>query len=76
MITTLDTNDNDDSVCFFSKDSPLLRYILSIIMAIPSENPIVAANLPPVLDRPQGTNTSAEALRNAPLGVAASHISH
>ena len=44
-------------------------------MAIPSENPIVAANLPLVLDRPPGTDTSAEALRMALLGVAAIHQS-
>ncbi|KAF9222571.1 hypothetical protein BS17DRAFT_802813 [Gyrodon lividus] len=48
---------------------------LSIVMAIPSENPIVAANLPLVLDRSQGTDISAEALRNALLGVAAIHQS-
>ncbi|KAH7888543.1 fungal-specific transcription factor domain-containing protein [Phlebopus sp. FC_14] len=48
---------------------------LSIIMAIPSENPIVAANLPLVLDRPPGTDTAAEALRMALLGVAAIHQS-
>ncbi|KIJ67948.1 hypothetical protein HYDPIDRAFT_25403 [Hydnomerulius pinastri MD-312] len=48
---------------------------LSIIMAIPSENPVLAANLPLVLDRPQGSDVSAEALRNALLGVAAIHQS-
>lgn len=44
-------------------------------MVIPSENPIVAVNVPLVLDRPRGTDASAEALRNALLGVAAIHQS-
>ncbi|KAH7913705.1 fungal-specific transcription factor domain-containing protein [Hygrophoropsis aurantiaca] len=48
---------------------------MSIIMAIPSENPIVAANLPLVLDRTPGSDIPAEALRMALLGVAAIHQS-
>ncbi|KAH7929898.1 hypothetical protein BV22DRAFT_1080190 [Leucogyrophana mollusca] len=48
---------------------------MSIIMAIPSENPVVAANLPLVFNRPPGSDTSAEALRMALLGVAAIHQS-
>ena len=72
MITTLDTNDNDDAVCFFSKDSYYCdRSFESIIVDIPSENPIVAANLPLVLDRPRRLRL----LRNVLLGVAAIHQS-
>ncbi|EGN99813.1 hypothetical protein SERLA73DRAFT_159962 [Serpula lacrymans var. lacrymans S7.3] len=48
---------------------------LSFIMAIPSENPIVAANLPLIFNHPPGSDTSAEALRMALLGVAAIHRS-
>lgn len=44
-------------------------------MAIPSENPVVAANMPLVLNRPPGSETSAEALRMALLGVSAIHQS-
>ena len=49
---------------------------LSIIMAIPSENPIVAANLPLVLSRPRGSDLPTEALRTALMGVAAIHQSY
>lgn len=45
-------------------------------MAVPSENPIVAANLPLVLGRPRGSDPSTEALRMALLGVAAIHQSY
>lgn len=45
-------------------------------MAVPSENPIVAANLPLVLSRPLGSDSSTEALRTALMGVAAIHQSY
>jgi hypothetical protein len=48
---------------------------LSIIMAVPSENPIVAANLTLVLSKPRGTDSPTEALRSALLAVAAIHQS-
>jgi hypothetical protein len=43
----------------------------SIVMAVPLENPIVAANIPLVLSHLPGGDASAEALRLALLGVAA-----
>jgi hypothetical protein len=49
---------------------------LSIIMAVPSENPIVAANLPLVLSKPRGSDPPTEALRAALMGVAAVHQSY
>jgi hypothetical protein len=49
---------------------------LSIIMAVPSENPIVAANLPLVLSKPRGSDPPTEALRAALMGVAAVHCWH
>ncbi|KDQ53454.1 hypothetical protein JAAARDRAFT_136956 [Jaapia argillacea MUCL 33604] len=48
---------------------------LSIIMAVPSENPVVAANVPLVFNRAPGSDPSTEALRMALLGVAAVHQS-
>jgi len=48
---------------------------LSIIMAVPIENPIVAANLPLVLSKPRDSDSPTEALRSALLGVAAIHQS-
>ncbi|KAL6310354.1 fungal-specific transcription factor domain-containing protein [Sparassis latifolia] len=47
----------------------------SIIMALPSENPILAANLQFVLSRPRGSDSAVESLRMALLGVAAVHQS-
>jgi hypothetical protein len=44
-------------------------------MAVPSENPIVAANLPLVLSKPRGFDSPTEALRAAVLGIAAIHQS-
>ncbi|KII92890.1 hypothetical protein PLICRDRAFT_37687 [Plicaturopsis crispa FD-325 SS-3] len=45
----------------------------SIIMAVPHENPVVAANLPLVLSRPPGSDPAIDALRLSLLGVAAVH---
>lgn len=42
MITTLDTNDNNDSICFSLKIRLYCDRSLSIVMAIPSENPVAA----------------------------------
>ncbi|OCH95164.1 hypothetical protein OBBRIDRAFT_810069 [Obba rivulosa] len=50
-------------------------HALSIIMAYPSENPVLAANLHFVLGRSPGSDTAVEALRMALLGVAAIHQS-
>lgn len=44
-------------------------------MAVPSENPIVAANLPLILSRAPGSDAAIEALRLSLLGVAAVHQS-
>lgn len=44
-------------------------------MAVPSENPIVAANLPLVLSKPRGSDSPTESLRAALLGIAAIHQS-
>jgi hypothetical protein len=44
-------------------------------MAVPSENPIVAANLPLILSRAPGTDSAIEALRLSLLGVASVHQS-
>ncbi|KAH9949554.1 fungal-specific transcription factor domain-containing protein, partial [Amylocystis lapponica] len=48
---------------------------MSIIMAFPSENPILAANLQFVLSRSRGSDSAIESLRTALLGVAAVHQS-
>jgi len=44
-------------------------------MAVPSENPIVAANLPLILSRAPGSDSAIEALRLSLLGVSAVHQS-
>jgi hypothetical protein len=44
-------------------------------MAHPSENPIVAANLPLILSRSPGSDSAIEALRLSLLGVASVHQS-
>lgn len=48
---------------------------MSIIMAFPHENPIVAANLQFVFDHVGGSNSAVESLRMALLGTAAVHQS-
>ncbi|PSR74633.1 hypothetical protein PHLCEN_2v9699 [Hermanssonia centrifuga] len=45
-------------------------------MALPSENPVLAANLQLVLSRAPGYDTAIDALRKAILGVAATHQSY
>ncbi|KAJ3520322.1 hypothetical protein NM688_g9180 [Phlebia brevispora] len=49
---------------------------LSLLMALPSENPVLAANLQLVLSRAPNSDLSIEALRNALLGIAATHQSY
>ncbi|KAI0743550.1 fungal-specific transcription factor domain-containing protein [Daedaleopsis nitida] len=48
---------------------------LSIIMAYPSENPVLVANFQFLFDGVRGTDSAVEALRSALLGVAAVHQS-
>ncbi|RDX55109.1 hypothetical protein OH76DRAFT_1339762 [Lentinus brumalis] len=48
---------------------------LSIIMAYPSENPVLAANFQFLFDGVRGTDSAVESLRSALLGVAAVHQS-
>ncbi|KAI0949383.1 hypothetical protein AcW1_009014 [Taiwanofungus camphoratus] len=48
---------------------------LSIIMAFPSENPVLASNLQFVLSRTRGSDSAVESLRMALLGTAAIHQS-
>ncbi|KAI0374028.1 hypothetical protein BV20DRAFT_961978 [Pilatotrama ljubarskyi] len=48
---------------------------LSIIMAFPSENPILVANFQFLFDGVRGADSAVEALRSALLGVAAVHQS-
>ncbi|KAI0645695.1 fungal-specific transcription factor domain-containing protein [Trametes meyenii] len=48
---------------------------LSITMALPSENPILAANFQFLFDGVRGADSAVEALRSALLGVAAVHQS-
>ncbi|KAH9858710.1 fungal-specific transcription factor domain-containing protein [Lenzites betulinus] len=48
---------------------------LSIMMAYPSENPILVANFQFLFDGVRGADTAVEALRSALLGVAAVHQS-
>ncbi|TBU33811.1 fungal-specific transcription factor domain-containing protein [Dichomitus squalens] len=48
---------------------------LSIIMAYPSENPVLAANFQFLFDGVRGTDSAVESLRLALLGVAAVHQS-
>lgn len=48
---------------------------LSIIMAYPSENPVLAANLQFILHRNRGSEMAVESLRMALLGIAAVHQS-
>ncbi|EMD37894.1 hypothetical protein CERSUDRAFT_114532, partial [Gelatoporia subvermispora B] len=50
-------------------------HALSITMAYPTENPILAANLHFVLGHPPGSDPAVESLRVAMLGVAAIHQS-
>lgn len=45
-------------------------------MALPSENPVLAANLQLVLSRAPGSDTATDALRKALLGIAATHQSY
>lgn len=49
---------------------------LNLLMALPSENPVLAANLQLVLSRAPGSDLATEALRKALLGVAATHQSY
>lgn len=75
MINTLDTNENNVFYLFpLSKIRHYCDHSLSFIMAVPSENPVVSANLPLILNRSPG-DSSAEALRMALLGVASIHQS-
>jgi hypothetical protein len=76
MITMLNTKENDGIFVFLSKIRHYCDNSLNIIMAVPSENPIVAANLPLVLSTPRGSDLPTEALRAALLGVAAIHQSY
>ncbi|EIW63305.1 uncharacterized protein TRAVEDRAFT_161504 [Trametes versicolor FP-101664 SS1] len=48
---------------------------LSIIMAYPSENPVLAANFQFLFDGVRGSDSAVESLRSALLGVAAVHQS-
>ncbi|OBZ68304.1 Transcriptional regulatory protein moc3 [Grifola frondosa] len=59
---------------------PFIRHYchnaLSFIMAIPSENPILAANLSFMFDCSSGFDSAVESLRTALLGIAAIHQSY
>ena len=70
----LDINERVFCFCF-----PKIRHYcdnaLSIIMAYPSENPVLAANFQFLFDGVRGTDSAVESLRMALLGVAAVHQS-
>lgn len=60
---------------FLSKIRHYCDNALSIIMAFPSENPVLASNLQFVLSRTRGSDSAVESLRMALLGTAAIHQS-
>ncbi len=61
--------------CFAPKIRHYCDNALSIIMAYPSENPVLAANFQFLFDGVRGSDSAVESLRSALLGVAAVHQS-
>lgn len=71
---TLDINERVFCFCFL-KIRHYCDNALSIIMAYPSENPVLAANFQFLFDGVRGADSAVESLRSALLGVAAVHQS-